>query len=224
MELMIMNNNGNNVVSSRLIAEELGKEHSDVKKKIKEVLETGTEYFPIQILVRGKEAEDYLLTKDGFVLLCMNYTGYNDFKRAYINEFNRMEQATKLKAPSTLKEALILALKQQEQIEKLEIENKQLEITKSYISDKKTATAMNTASRLSKENVKLEIELDKNKNYSTIKRMEIVTGLKFNWRLLKETSNNLNIKMIDTFDSNYGTVKSYHKDVWIEAYALDINM
>ncbi|MGL5051041.1 MAG: Rha family transcriptional regulator [Fusobacteriaceae bacterium] len=224
MELMILNSNGNNVVSSRTVAKELGKEHSHVMSKIKEVL--GVEEFCESSYInnQNKVQPEFLLTKDGFILLCMNYTGYNDFKRAYINEFNRMEKATKLKAPSTLKEALILALKQQEQIEKLEIENKQLEITKSYISDKKTATAMNTASRLSKENVKLEIELDKNKNYSTIKRMEIVTGLKFNWRLLKEISNNLNIKTIDTFDSNYGTVKSYHKEVWLEAYALDINL
>lgn len=27
---------------------------------------------------------------------------------------------------------------------------------------------------------------------------------------------------IDVFDSNYGTVKAYHADVWREAYALDI--
>ncbi|MGL5049477.1 MAG: phage antirepressor KilAC domain-containing protein [Fusobacteriaceae bacterium] len=100
MELMIKNVNGLNVVSSRTVAEQLGKDNSDVKKKIKEVLESGTEYFPTQILVRGKEAEDYLLTKEGFILLCMNYTGYNDFKRAYINEFNRMEQALVTKTDS----------------------------------------------------------------------------------------------------------------------------
>ncbi|MGL4998783.1 MAG: hypothetical protein ACRC5T_07435, partial [Cetobacterium sp.] len=130
----------------------------------------------------------------------------------------------KANAPRTLKEALILALEQQEQIEQLELENRQLEITKAYISDKKTATAMNTASRLSKENTKLEIELDKSKEYSTVKRMELITGLKFNWRLLKSAGADLEIDSIKVFDSNYGSVKSYHKSVWMEAYALDINL
>ncbi|MGL4999718.1 MAG: phage regulatory protein/antirepressor Ant [Cetobacterium sp.] len=93
MELVITNSNGVNVVSSRVVAEQLGKEHSDVVKKIKEVLEIGTEYNPVQIQVRGKEATDFLLTKDGFILLSMNYQGYNDFKRAYIAKFNEMEKA-----------------------------------------------------------------------------------------------------------------------------------
>lgn len=91
----IENQNGKLVVSSRVIAEQLSKDHQDVKKKIKEVLEIGTEYFPVQNTNRGKVVEDFLVTKDGFILLCMNYQGYNDFKRAYIKRFNEMEKALK---------------------------------------------------------------------------------------------------------------------------------
>jgi len=80
------------VVSSRTIASELEKQHSDVVKKIKNVLESGTESFPVQYMNRGKESTEHLLTKDGFVLLVMNYVGYNDFKRSYINKFNEMEK------------------------------------------------------------------------------------------------------------------------------------
>jgi GGDEF domain-containing protein len=39
-------------------------------------------------------------------------------------------------------------------------------------------------------------------------------------RLLKSTSIDLGIAPIAVFDTNYGTVKSYHKDAWFEAYAL----
>ena len=80
------------VVSSRIIAKELDKRLEHVKEKIREVLEFGTEYFGVQIQNGGKDAEDYLVTKNGFILLCMNYTGYNDFKRAYIKKFDEMEQ------------------------------------------------------------------------------------------------------------------------------------
>ncbi|MGL4999926.1 MAG: Rha family transcriptional regulator [Cetobacterium sp.] len=227
MEISIMNNNGNNVVSSRIISQQLGKEQSNILRDIREKALLNFEEWIIPnkyTASNGQEYDEFLLTKDGFIMLVFNYQGYNDFKSAYINEFNRMEKELKANAPRTLKEALILALKQQEQIEQLELENKHLEITKAYISDKKTATAMNTASRLSKENTRLEIELDKSKEYSTIKRMELITGLKFNWRLLKSAGADLEIDSIKVFDSNYGNVKSYHKSVWMEAYALDINL
>lgn len=104
----VENVNGRLVVSSRVVAEQLGKDHQDVKKKIRDVLKSGTEYFPVQIIVRGKPAEDFMITKDGFVLLCMNYTGYNDFKRAYINKFNEMERqlSSQFKLPQTYLEAL----------------------------------------------------------------------------------------------------------------------
>ena len=104
----VENVDGRLVVSSRVVAEQLGKDHQDVKKKIRDVLKSGTEYFPVQIIVRGKPAEDFMITKDGFVLLCMNYTGYNDFKRAYINKFNEMERQlnSQFKLPQTYLEAL----------------------------------------------------------------------------------------------------------------------
>lgn len=130
LNVLIERKDGQLVVSSRVIAEQLGKDVQDVKKKIKEVLEIGTEYFPVQTLVRGKVAEDLLVTKDGFILLMMNYTGFNEFKRAYISEFNRMEsELTKFKLPKTYKEAVQDLLLQIEENEKLQLENsKQKEV------------------------------------------------------------------------------------------------
>lgn len=90
--IKIKNVNGVNVVSSRVVAEQLKKEHSDVMKKCKEILGLG-EFSEISYKDScNREQPELLLTKDGFILLCMNYQGYNDFKRAYIREFNRMER------------------------------------------------------------------------------------------------------------------------------------
>ena len=89
----IQNHNGLNVVSSRVVAEQLGKEHKRVLQDCREKLLEGVEFVPtLYKTIQNKNATEYMLTKDGFVLLCMNYEGYNDFKRAYINKFNEMEK------------------------------------------------------------------------------------------------------------------------------------
>lgn len=122
----IESKNGLNVVNSRVVAEQLGKEHKHVLAKIREVCNESEFWLVDYKDAKGEKRPEALLTKDGFILLCMNYTGYNDFKRAYINEFNRMEKEvnSKIKVPANFKEALLLAVEQQEKIELLEIENK----------------------------------------------------------------------------------------------------
>lgn len=65
---------------------------------------------------RGKGYPKFLLTKDGFALLVMGYTGKKamKFKIAYINRFNRMEEfiksllTTKMEFPA-FTEAVLLA-------------------------------------------------------------------------------------------------------------------
>lgn len=94
--------------------------------------------------------------------------------------------------------------------------------TKAEIGSRREATAMNTASQAVKKVNALQVELDRSQEWSTIKRMEIITGLKFNWRILKSAGIDLGIEPQEVFDPNFGTVKSYHADVWREAYALDI--
>jgi phage regulator Rha-like protein len=107
----------------------------------------------------------------------------------------------------------------------LQYESAQLAIsTKSEIGNRREATAMNTASQAVKKANKLEIELDRSKDYATIKRMQLqYHGVAFNWRLLKSAAQDLGIEPIDTFDQNYGSVKAYHREVWLEAYALSID-
>lgn len=84
--------NNCNVVSSQDIAKALNKDHSDVVKKIKTVLTVGEFSEREYKTSMGNTYVEFLLTRDGFILLCMNYTGYNEFKRAYINKFNEMEK------------------------------------------------------------------------------------------------------------------------------------
>ena len=130
MELVrIENVNGLNVVSSRVVAEQLGKEHKNVIRDLENLLSSSNvSQLIIESSYRAKTGiyKEYLLTKDGFTLYMFNIQGHNDFKMAYINRFNEMEKELKeqFKVPTTIKEALLLALEQQDKIERLEIENK----------------------------------------------------------------------------------------------------
>ena len=117
------------VVSSRVIAKELGKRHADVLRDLDNILENAnlrSLVIPSTYKVEGQKREykEYLLTKDGFILYMFNIQGYNDFKLAYINKFNELEKAlqNQFKVPTNFKEALQLAIQQQEQIEALKIE------------------------------------------------------------------------------------------------------
>jgi Rha family phage regulatory protein len=114
------------VVSSRVIANELGKRHSDVLESLDKILENGnfrSLCIPSTYRVDGQQREykEYLLTKDGFTLYMFNIQGYNDFKMAYINKFNEMERALlKPALPQTYKEALLELVSKIEENEKLQ--------------------------------------------------------------------------------------------------------
>ena len=111
--IKIENKDGINVVSSRVIAEQLGKEHKHVLESLDNILESHGRGLGGEIIAseyineRGRIYREYLLTKNGFTLYMFNIQGYNDFKIAYINRFNEMEKALQ---EVTTKEKLLLQL------------------------------------------------------------------------------------------------------------------
>lgn len=84
-------------VSSRTIAEQLGKRHADVITQIENILENENVRSLIisstyEVEGQNRKYKEYLLTRDGFTLYMFNIQGYNDFKIAYIKRFNEMEK------------------------------------------------------------------------------------------------------------------------------------
>lgn len=121
VEMRKLNKKERIVVSSRDIAETFGKEHyeviyaiegrisenaKDVKVKnkgiINELIEAGNSHVEQYFILseyesRGKKYKEYLMTRDGFTLLVMGFSGEKAmrFKLAYINQFNQMEELLK---------------------------------------------------------------------------------------------------------------------------------
>lgn len=94
--------------------------------------------------------------------------------------------------------------------------------TKAEISDKKTATAMATASVKSRQAEKLKEQIGESKNYASVKAVEKVAGGKYNWRELKKWCLANGKKIKDIADANYGSVKIYHKDAWKAVYGINL--
>ncbi|NCC96491.1 MAG: phage regulatory protein/antirepressor Ant, partial [Synergistales bacterium] len=119
------------VVSSRDVARVFEKEHNKVLRDIRE-LECSVGFRlsnfgqSSRLNEQNREMPEYLMTRDGFTLLAMGYTGAKAmaFKEAYINAFNQMEASLKGQGmfgqyadriPKTMSEALMLASKLEEE-------------------------------------------------------------------------------------------------------------
>lgn len=92
-------------VSSREVAQDFEKRHSDVLESIERLqtqmhsTENSAEYFMPETYrdASGKQNKEYLLTRDGFSLLVMGFTGEKAlaWKLKYIRAFNAMETMLK---------------------------------------------------------------------------------------------------------------------------------
>ena len=140
MNLSISNENfiitDNTVKTTSLkIAEKFGKLHKNVLRDINK-LECSEEFRRLNfeprdyIDSRGKKQTMFEVTKDGFMFLVMGFTGgkASQVKEAYINAFNQMAKTLSFSVPTNLKEALQLALNQEEKLEQQQqklLENQQ---------------------------------------------------------------------------------------------------
>ena len=93
--------------------------------------------------------------------------------------------------------------------------------TKTYISDKKTATALGRVGGLVKENNCLKDNLYGNRNYRTIRAVANANHLSdrdISWRRLKAycITNNLQIKKVQ--DEKFGTISSYPVEAFMAVY------
>ena len=125
---------GSLLASSREIATNFGKRHNDVVKTIENLT---TENFVVKEMFiestfdhKGNFYKEYLMTRDGFSLLVMGFTGAKalTWKLKYIEAFNKMEQQLKNPYANMSKELqaiLMVDKKQQEQEKRIsDIENK----------------------------------------------------------------------------------------------------
>ena len=123
--LQLKSENGQVVVSSRVVAERFGKQHKHVLDSVVALqVEISTAKNSALFIKseykasNGKTNPEYLLTRDGFTLLAMGFTGKEalHWKLKYIEAFNKMEQAISTQKPTCIEDVLIQSLQEMKDI------------------------------------------------------------------------------------------------------------
>lgn len=201
--------------------------HRDFCAKVPKVLGEGVcEKFraPHTNPQNGQVYYIYKLPKREACLMAMSYS--YDLQAKVFDRMTALEEARSIRLPNfsdPAEAARAWALVYEEKQAALALAHEATR-TKAEIGSRREATAMATASSATRKANELERQLDKAKDYATVKRMTMLHhGIKYDWRKLRDTGVAMEVPAIDVFDQNYGTVKAYHKSVWQEAYAVDIH-
>lgn len=126
------------LTNSKLVAEVFGKEHRNVVRDIKNLIEGGvlkneqTPMFEETTYINEQNKQSYpmfIMNQDGFTLLAMGFNGKKamEFKLKYIEAFNAMKRQIEQSNPSVPQnylEALKSLVKSEEEKQQLALENK----------------------------------------------------------------------------------------------------
>lgn len=126
------------LTNSKLVAEVFGKQHRNVVRDIKNLIEGGvlkneqTQMFEETTYINEQNKQSYpmfIMNQDGFTLLAMGFNGKKamEFKLKYIEAFNAMKrqiEKSKPSVPQNYLEALKSLVKAEEEKQQLALENK----------------------------------------------------------------------------------------------------
>lgn len=231
MKPVIFDFNHNNVrltMSSRLIAELTGKDHKHVLRDCLNMFEElGLDTIGyVQNWTHpqnGQSYKEYLLTKD---LVETLITGYSiKLRYQVIQQLHEIENqlTPKVLLPQDLPNALRALADTHEQLQQAQIERDIAIKTKAYISDKKTATAMATASCAIRENQRLKDKWGESTGKATVLAVEHLTKKEYSWRALNKWCKAHGVKPKKVHDDRYGKVNAYPSQAWQEVYSVNLS-
>ena len=223
-ELVILNGQS---MTTLEIAELTGKQHKDVMRDARRLIDQGAitqRNFALSGYKDGSGKSNPMYRLD-FIGTMVLVTGYDAVRRAaVVNRWADLETGKATPAfniPQTLPEALRAYANEVEQKELAIAQRDEAIKTKSYISDKKTATAMATASVAVRKVNRLEEQLGKATNWKATRNIPWVADFfalsKGMWivlgKKLKSISDEMGIEVRKIESDRFGTVNAYHIDV-----------
>ncbi|WOE31014.1 MULTISPECIES: Rha family transcriptional regulator [unclassified Acinetobacter] len=212
-------------MSSREIAELTGKEHKNVCRVIRDLISDGildAQLEPLKFEYRGQWFDYYELNKrDSFVVVARLSP---EFTAHIVDRWQELEQQLNpvFNLPQDLPTALRVLADTHEQLQQAQLEREIAVKTKAYISDKKTATAMATASNAVQENTRLKDKLGQSKRNATVLAVERLTGKEYTWQALNKWCKAHGVKPQKVHDDRYGKVNTYPAQAWSDVYGVNL--
>ena len=171
----------------------------------------------------GQTYIEYLLPKD---LVETLITGYSiKLRYQVIQRLHELENILKPKVmlPEDLPTALRALADTHEQLQQAQFEREVAVKTKAHISDKKTATAMATASNAVQENQRLKDQIGQSKKNATVLAVERLTGQEYTWQALNKWCKAHGVKPQKVHDDRYGKVNTYPSQAWNDVYGVNLS-
>ncbi|MEG0603758.1 MAG: Rha family transcriptional regulator [Acinetobacter sp.] len=213
-------------MSSRDIAELTGKEHKNVCRVIRDLISDGildAQLEPLKFEYRGQWFDYYELSKrDSFVVVARLSP---EFTAHIVDRWQELEQKLNpvFNLPQDLPSALRALADTHEQLQKAQFEREIAVKTKAHISDKKTATAMATASNAVQENTRLKDQIGQSKRNATVLAVERLTGREYTWQALNKWCKAHGVKPQKVHDERYGKVNTYPAQAWNDVYKVNLS-
>ena len=213
-------------MSSRDIAELTGKEHKNVCRIIRDLISDrilDAQLEPLKFEYRGQWFDYYELSKrDSFVVVARLSP---EFTAHIVDRWQELEQKSNpvFNLPQDLPSALRALADTYEQLQQAQFEREIAVKTKAHISDKKTATAMATASKAVQENQRLKDQIGQSKKNATLLAVERLTSNTYTWQPLNKWCEAHGIKPQKVHDERYGKVNTYPFQAWMDVYSVNLS-
>lgn len=217
---------GVTTMSSREIAELIGKEISHVHRDIRAMLDALKDDPSLDHVREDKDARGYTtayhLNRE---LTDTLLTGYSiPLRRKVVARWHELEAKAATPAPHNLSrmDILKLAMESEEARLKAEAERDHAIATKAQIGSRREATAMAAAAKMKTELVRLQSVLGQSVKVASVKAVEKLTKTRYEWRPLMRWCDENEVPVGKVFDEQYGQVNAYPAAAWLAAHGVDI--
>lgn len=216
-------------MTTREIAELLGKSHSNIKISAERMQATGIigTLAAQEFEHNGNRYIEYRMEKrDSLVLVAQNSP---EFTARIVDRWQELEAAVKKPAqPAELSRMDILTIAMEAEKGRLIAigERDEAVRTKAEIGSRREATAMATAAAKSKEVSRLQNELGRNQRHATVIAVEKASGRKFAKNAyveLRRVTKDYGLAAVSVVDPRYGSVKAWPAVAWRQCFSIDLS-
>jgi len=214
-------------MSSRELADMTEKRHDNVMTVIRDLIKAHIltpEIQELDYVHRGNTYKYFLLNKRDSLVLVARLSP--EFTAHIVDRWQELEQKLNpvFNLPQDLPSALRALADTHEQLQQAQFEREIAIKTKAHISDKKTATAMATASNAVQENSRLKEQIGQSKRNATVLAVERLTGKSYTWPPLNKWCKSHGVKPSKVHDDRYGKVNTYPAQAWMEVYRVNLSV